>query len=356
MKAFYKFILSICIAMQMHTTASAQDVGFSQFYDQPLLRNPALAGIFTGDIRFTASYRNQWQSVTVPYRTFGLSSEIKFPVQVMGRDLTLTTGLQLLRDVAGTSEFSTTQAMPALNLSIPVAENSFVSVAFMGGLMQQRFDPSKLILNDQFVANSNGSFTILPYSNQVFNNTSVNYFDLSTGITYSTSFNENTDFYAGAGLFHLTSPSVGFVEEQKIVKNKKMAFNIGLSTRVDDRNEVIVYGDYFGQYDKDFKYVGISSFQAGLMLNHDLSVFEDEQKGITAGVLYRLDDAIIPVVQLQLSKFTIGASYDVNISKLSVASQSRGGLEVTLSFKSLFQYRQSDLKGVVCPQFGGRKR
>lgn len=356
MKAHYKIVLIVFIAMQMHAAAVAQDVGFSQFYEQPLLRNPALAGIFTGDIRFTASYRNQWQSVTVPYRTFGLSSEIKFPVQIMGRDLTLTTSLQLLRDVAGTSEFSTTQAMPALNLSIPVSANSFVSVAFMGGLMQQRFDPSKLVLNDQFVANSNGSFTILPYTSQVFNNTSVNYFDLSTGISYSTSFNENTDFYAGAGLFHVTSPGVGFFDANKIVLNKKMALNMGLSTRVDDRNELILYGDYFGQYDKDFKSAGTRSFQAGIMLKHDLSVYEDDDKGITAGVLYRLDDAIIPVVQLHLAKFTFGASYDVNISKLAVASQSRGGLEVTLSFKRLFQYRQSDLKGVVCPQFGGRRK
>jgi len=356
MKTFCRMILIVCIAMQMHTAAVAQDVGFSQFYDQPLLRNPALAGIFTGDIRLTASYRNQWQSVTVPYRTFGLSSEIKFPMQIMGRNLTLTTGLQLFRDVAGTSEFSTTQAMPALNLSIPVSENSFVSVAFMGGLMQQRFDPSKLILNDQFVANSNGSFTILPYTSQVFTNTNVNYFDLSTGISYSTSFNENTDFYVGAGLFHVTSPKVGFVEDKQIVLNKKIAFNAGLSSRIGDRDELILYGDYFGQYDKDFKYVGINSFQAGIMLNHDLAVFEDDDKGITAGVLYRLDDAIIPVIQLHLAKFTIGTSYDVNISKLAVASQSRGGLELTLSFKSLFQYRQSDLQGVVCPQFGGHRK
>src|SRR6476659_5043399 len=127
MKNNYKPVLLIYILSQCGTINYAQDISFSQFYDQPLLRNPALAGIFTGDIRFTASYRNQWQTVTVPYRTFGLSSEIKFPVQIMSRDLTVTTGLQLLRDVAGTSEFSTTQVMPALNLSIPVAENSFVS-------------------------------------------------------------------------------------------------------------------------------------------------------------------------------------------------------------------------------------
>ena len=353
-KRFCRFILCVCIAIQLYAGAMAQDVGFSQFYDQPLLRNPALAGIFTGDIRFTASYRNQWQSVTVPYRTFGLSSEIKFPVQVMGRDVTVTTGLQLLRDVAGTSEFSTTQVMPALNLSIPVSANSFLSVGFMGGLMQQRFDPSKLILNDQFVTNSDGSFTVLPFSGQVFTNTNVNYFDLSTGLTYSTSFNENVDFYLGAALFHVNNPKVGYVEDKQIILNKKFAVNAGLSARVNDRDELTLYGDYFGQHKKDFEYVGISSFQAGLLLRHDFLGYEDDDKGITAGMLYRLDDAIIPVLQLHLNKFTVGTSYDINISKLSVASQLRGGFEVTLSFKSLFQNRQGDLRSVTCPQFGGR--
>src|SRR6476469_10716487 len=104
MKNIFKPAMLIYILLQCGGVNYAQDISFSQFYDQPLLRNPALAGIFTGDVRFTASYRNQWQSVTIPYRTFGLSSEIKFPVQIMGRDLTLTAGLQLLRDVAGTSE------------------------------------------------------------------------------------------------------------------------------------------------------------------------------------------------------------------------------------------------------------
>src|ERR1700750_2664515 len=98
----YLLLLVSCLST---FTGSSQDVGFSQFYDQPLLRNPALAGIFTGDLRFSASYRNQWQSVTVPYRTFGISAEVKTPLDVMDDD-NLTIGMQLLRDVAGTSQFS----------------------------------------------------------------------------------------------------------------------------------------------------------------------------------------------------------------------------------------------------------
>ena len=41
----------------------SQDIHFSQFFEAPLLRNPALAGLFSGDIRLQAVYRNQWQSV-----------------------------------------------------------------------------------------------------------------------------------------------------------------------------------------------------------------------------------------------------------------------------------------------------
>ncbi len=43
-------------------TEAQQDINFSQFYELPLLRNPALAGIFNGNVRFTAAYRNQWES------------------------------------------------------------------------------------------------------------------------------------------------------------------------------------------------------------------------------------------------------------------------------------------------------
>ncbi|HRH49942.1 MAG TPA: PorP/SprF family type IX secretion system membrane protein [Panacibacter sp.] len=356
MKMIYRFAMLIFILLRSSLLCFAQDVGFSQFYEQPLLRNPALAGIFTGDFQLTASYRNQWQSVTIPYRTFGLSTEIKFPVRFMNSDFTVTPGLQLLRDVAGTSEFSTTHVMPAINLSKAVSQNSFVSVAFLGGLMQQKFDPSKLVLNDQFIAGSDGSFTILPYSGQIFNRTSINYFDLSTGLSFSTSFNENTDFYAGAGLFHLTAPSVGSFEGSEILLNKKLAFNIGLSTLVSDRDELTLYGDYFDEYGKKFNRIGISTFQAGIMVNHNISPYENIDQSISAGILYRLDDAIIPVIQLGLSKFNIGISYDININKLAVASQARGGLEITLSYRDIFKSRDPLLQSQLCPKFGSHKR
>src|SRR5262245_38456566 len=86
MRVQYKFLCSLLLAVQTVFISYSQDVGFSQFYDQPLLRNPALAGFFDGDMRFTASYRNQWQSVTTPYRTFGLGTEFKLPAHIVEYD------------------------------------------------------------------------------------------------------------------------------------------------------------------------------------------------------------------------------------------------------------------------------
>jgi type IX secretion system PorP/SprF family membrane protein len=352
MKLYYQSLLSILLVTAGPAAVFSQDVGFSQFYDQPLLRNPALAGIFTGDIRLTASYRNQWQSVTIPYRTYALNAEVKMPVEMVPND-NLTIGLQLIRDVAGTSEFSTLQILPAVNYSLPLSEvkNSYISLAFMGGLMQQRFDPSKLVMNDQFVAGSNGSFSVMPASRQVFNNTSVNYADLSAGISYNSVIREDIDYFIGAGIFHLTKPKVGFYDGNTITLNRKLTFNAGLSAPTSETDQFILYADYFKQFGDRFTPVGISTLQVGMMYSHDLFVYDDVQKTFTIGALYRWNDAIIPVVRLQLDKFTIGASYDVNVSKLVAASTYRGGFELVLSYRGILNSRNQEARQVLCPRF-----
>jgi len=60
--------------------SNAQDIHFSQFFETPLLRNPALAGIFTGDVRVQGVFRDQWNSVTNAYKTASLNGEYKMPI------------------------------------------------------------------------------------------------------------------------------------------------------------------------------------------------------------------------------------------------------------------------------------
>src|SRR5690606_35637327 len=96
-------ILKKCIflVLLLPIMAGAQDIHFSQFFETPVLRNPALAGIFTGDYRVQAVYRDQWRSVTDGYKTVSLNGEYKLPVGKM--DDFMTIGAQALFDKAGTA-------------------------------------------------------------------------------------------------------------------------------------------------------------------------------------------------------------------------------------------------------------
>src|SRR5689334_10420296 len=51
----------------------AQDAHFSQYFNKPLLINPALAGNGIEYIRLTGIYRNQWAGMGDPFTTQGFS-------------------------------------------------------------------------------------------------------------------------------------------------------------------------------------------------------------------------------------------------------------------------------------------
>lgn len=161
-------------------TAKSQDINFSQFYELPLLRNPALAGIFAGDVRVTSAFRSQWQSVTTPYRTLGLGMEYKKPVGRNSNDF-ITIGTQLTNDIAGDSRLRRTQIFPVLNYhkSLSGEKDTYLSAGVMGGPVIQHFDPSKLSFDDQFV---NGSYSPANPTKQVFTNTGFTYWDASVGL------------------------------------------------------------------------------------------------------------------------------------------------------------------------------
>ena len=319
-----------------------QDINFSQFYDLPLLRNPALAGLFQGDIRVTSAFRNQWQSVTTPYRTFGLGIELKRPI---GRSNDYVTyGLQASSDLAGDSRLSRTQIFPVFNYhkSLSGDKDSYLSAGIMGGPVMERFDPGKLTFDDQFV---NGSFSTVNPTREQFNKTNLTYWDAAVGLCFSSKVGENTRYYLGAGLFHFTKPKVAFQKQNDIILNEKYVVNAGLSAPVGNGNQLVLYGDYFMQG-------GARQGQGGLFYCYNLSENEAKEKiNISAGLFYRWKDAVMPVVKLDYNKVSIGITYDLNTSKLKSASQLRGGYEVTLSYRTFNHRYNSSADKVRCPAF-----
>jgi type IX secretion system PorP/SprF family membrane protein len=341
LKTRIKYLL-IFLLLHSANNAVCQDANFSQFYEVPMLRNPGLAGIFQGDYAITSAYRNQWQSVTTPYRTFAIGLEYKKAVRQNSNDF-FTIGLQSTNDIAGESRLRRTQIFPVMNFhkSLNSEKDTYLSAGIMGGPVMQRFDPSQLTFDDQFV---NGAFSPANPTKQVFTSTGFTYWDLSAGLTFSSVVGSDTRFYLGLGMFHLLKPKVAFQKQYDVVLNPKYVINGGLSKSLNDANKLILYADYFMQG-------GSKLIQGGLMLSHDFLSNETQDISLTGGLFYRSQDAFIPVLKLDYNKLGLGFTYDVNTGKLKSASQMKGSFEVTLSYKGFNKSENSSLNKVRCPSF-----
>src|SRR5829696_3448810 len=143
-KKIQYIILSLLVAFGLRPEAISQDIHFSQFFEAPLLRNPSLAGIFTGDIRVQAVYRDQWNTVTNAYKTGSLNGEYKMPVGKADDFLTL--GMQILYDKAGTVAWTSTHVLPTVNFHKSLSDevNRYLSLGFMAGVVQRGLDRSKM--------------------------------------------------------------------------------------------------------------------------------------------------------------------------------------------------------------------
>ncbi|MDB5201273.1 MAG: type secretion system rane protein PorP/SprF [Ferruginibacter sp.] len=318
----------------------AQDINFSQFYELPLLRNPALAGLYKGDFRITAAFRNQWSSVTTPYVTQALGLECK--IGAGGENNYLGLGLQVTNDVAGDSKLGKMAVLPCLTFhkSLNGDENTYLSLGFMGGFVQQHFDASKLQFDDQFV---NGAYSPTNPTRQSFTNTNTTYLDAGAGLLFSSETQSDIKYYLGASYFHFNQPKVAFDRQQDIRLNKKLMINAGLAVPTSEYDKIVLYADYFTQG-------GNNQTQGGILYDHDLvRQDEDEAISLAIGAFLRWNDAVIPVIKLNYYKLGMGITYDVNISKLSSASLARGGFEATMSYRNFLNTRNSSAEKVRCP-------
>ena len=318
-------------------SAQGQDIHFSQFFQAPLLRNPSLAGIYTGDIRVQAVYRDQWNSVTDAYKTTSLDGEYKMPVGKTNDFLTV--GMQLLYDKAGTIAWTSTYVLPALNYhkSLSAEKNRYLSLGFMGGVVQRRIDRSKVTTNSTYDNGTDGEY---------FGDASYLYADGSVGMSFNSNLgdNPNNNYFLGAAYHHFNRPRAAFYRNASIELFPKWVFSGGIRFGVSDYSYITVQADQStqGPYQET-----VAGAMYGLKLGED---HDNPDYTIHGGAFIRWNDALIPALKLDYNPFSVTMSYDVNISKLKPSSYGRGGFEISVSYIGL-RKNNSSLDAVRCPRF-----
>lgn len=333
-----------CVLALQSWQVKGQDIHFSQIFETPLLRNPALAGLFNGDVRMQAVYRNQWNAVTVPYRTTSVSGEFKLPV---GRgDDYMTIGGQLLYDRAGSAELTATHVLPAINYSKSLSEerNMYLSLGFMGGLVQRRIDPSKMTTNSQY---DGTGYNPGLGTGENLARPSYTYLDGSVGMSFNSQVgtNEANNLFLGFAYHHFNkSKNISFYSSSALEMQPKMVGSAGIRFGMTEYSYFTIQADYSKQG-------AYTEMIGGALYSWKLGDREPPRYAFHAGTYFRLNDALIPVAKVELKPIAVAVSYDANISQLKAGSQGQGGFEISLTYQKYANRLNSSQEAVRCPKF-----
>lgn len=338
MKKLYKHLLFLACSLSLGVCSFSQDIHFSQFFEAPLYRNPALAGIVNGDVRVQTVYRSQWNSIANAYKTTSLNAEYKLPVS--GDDY-LTMGVQVFHDKAGSTNLTSTHALPALNYhkSLSSDKNMYLSLGFMGGYVRRSIDRSKVTTNSTYEGHGDGEEDLLQ--------TNYSYLDGSAGISFNTQLADNPEnnLVIGAAYHHFNRPKSSFYNDETIAIQPKMVFSADAKFAAGEQFVTTIYNDFTTQG-------SYREIMSGLLLGYKVGAYTDEPDAILrAGGFLRWGDAFIPVVQLDYRPFSFSVSYDVNLSKLSGTSYGRGGYELSVTYAGFLDRENSSANAVRCPHF-----
>ncbi|MEO6870484.1 MAG: PorP/SprF family type IX secretion system membrane protein [Ginsengibacter sp.] len=316
----------------------AQDPHFSQFFSSPLTLNPALTGKFDGTLRVSGNYRNQWPAFNNVYTTSTLSVDFHLLKNKLPDYDTWGLGILALKDQAGGNVLTNNYLGISSSYHKALDENGFqqIGVGFQGTYGQKRLDITKLNYEDMLTPFGFTGVTQEVYQND---NLNIKYLDLNAGLLYTSSTNDQNNFYIGASMYHINRPRESF---------KGGSWNVSPRT-------TISAGGYFPLSDIITLHTsGIYQVQnkasetvIGGALAATLDAQSENPSNVYIGSWYRFKDAIIPYIGLEFAGLRIGATYDINTSSLKSASQSRGGMEISL----IYIKRPSGYKGIPCPKF-----
>jgi type IX secretion system PorP/SprF family membrane protein len=321
------------MAFSAERSIAQVDPHYTQYYVYPSWLNPALTGAFDGSYRVSGIYRNQWSSVISPYSTPGITADFN-------TNSNLSFGASILNQTAGDGGYNyLTGYVSAAFTGIRFGNNGSQHISFgvQGGIINRRFNPSKLHFGDQWnpITGYNPGVT----SSDILTRTSASTFDAGAGVLYyDGNASHKANLFLGFSANHLTQPEDAFSVGSKEKLPIRYTAHAGLKIQAGDNFSITPNLLYLRQGNAEEKMVGAyGQFKA----SNDFDFL--------LGANYRFDDAIAPYVGFYYKKLTLGLSYDVNVSDLSKMAGSANTFEVSLTLIGKKKVKLQD-EHFVCPR------
>jgi type IX secretion system PorP/SprF family membrane protein len=321
MKIFRWVVIVFLFPQLLH----AQDIHFSQFYSSPLTLNAANTGNYEGDYRIMNTYRSQWAKIDPGYLTNALGFDKQF---FIGNNK-LSAGFLFVYDRSGVNYLKSNQ----LNLSVAYHKeigNHHLHAGLKGAWVFRAIDRSKISYPDQF-NNSTGLFDPSLTTAERLLDDKHSYTDFGAGIGWNATFGKHMP-EIGFSLFHLNKPNDGFYNIKSKMAMRK-CLTVGDQWEVSDNIKLKPRFMFMEQ-------VKANDFIFGATVARKLNYTDSKFTELNFGLYVRSSfssqsDAIVPVLGVKYSLFDIGISYDINISNLEVATDKRGGFEISIIYTAL---------------------
>jgi type IX secretion system PorP/SprF family membrane protein len=343
----YLTIFTAGILLSMGISSRAQDIHFSQFWENEIFHNPALTGVFSGDYKFGVDYRSQWGTIAVPFNTVMLAGETKILVNRDAGDY-LSFGLAYTHDQAGTINFASNQIYPAIafNKALEDEHNTYLSVGFTGGYISRNVDMSLMTFSSQYV---NSSYSSNNPSGETYVYKGLHNYDVGAGVSLNSSLDLNSRFnyYIGAALYHINSPTEIFNGGSVLVKlPMKWELNGGIHLPLSDQFSFTAHANLSVQQPyQELIFGGLFTWKA-------LQVGLPSIFAFHFGLLVRYQDAIIPTFKFDYKNTSLGFSYDSNNSSLSNnAGAGTSATEITLYVRGNYKHSKNPRDPLQCPRF-----
>jgi type IX secretion system PorP/SprF family membrane protein len=333
-KAFCFVSILTCVLFN-NAELRAQDLHFSQFYMSPLTQNPAMAGA-NYDMQAIVNYKDQWQSVTTPYKTLAASFDMRL-TNKKARKGFWAAGINIFNDQAGDAQMSLLQANLNVAYHIHLDGYNTLGAGVQGGFAQRSINFGALQWGNQY--NGMAYDPGLGSGEALKSSLTATYMDLGAGIVWAyanTSGSKNvTDNHdlkinLGASVFHPQEPKYSFFKDGEKLYAKFVLHGDALIS-VPGSSLAIVPGLMY------YRQGSAQEIYAGSMLRFKFkqdSKYTGFHKGaaMSVGAYYREGDGVAAALLLEYSNYAIGFSYDINSSLLKTASSFRGGMEISLRF------------------------
>jgi type IX secretion system PorP/SprF family membrane protein len=320
---FILVFLLLGIMLSEVKSVFAQDPEFTQFYANPLYLNPAFAGTHRCP-RVALNYRNQWPGLTGSFVTTSASYDQHVDALYGGL------GLLVVNDVAANT-LTTSRISGMYSYEGKVSRAFSIRAGVEATYFQKTLDWSKLTFGDMIDARR--GFVYDTYDIQRGGQRSG--MDFSAGVLgYS------DKFFFGLAVHHLTEPNESLISGNSPLP-RKFTGHAGANIVPQGsggkyvKSDVVISPNILFRAQENF-----SQLNLGLYIS---------KGALVGGAWYRNRDAFILLLGIKSDMVSLGYSYDVTVSKLSMATAGSHEISFTINFNC--KPKKRTYRTISCPSF-----